>query len=203
MVTTSLTDLAWPRRTARLTIRPATPTDAATTWEIRRLPEVSEWMTVAPATVEEYAARFTEEGRLAKTLVMELHDGTLVGDLMVSVEDAWAQAEVSDRARGTQAELGWVLDPVRQGRGLATEAVQELLRLCFDDLGLRRVLAQCFADYLASWRLMERVGMRRETHTLRESLHRSRGWVDGMAYALLAEEWRNSLPAEDSPTDVR
>ena len=54
-VTTSLPDLPWPRRTARLTIRPATRADAATTWELRRLPEVSEWMTAAPPTLAEMA----------------------------------------------------------------------------------------------------------------------------------------------------
>jgi RimJ/RimL family protein N-acetyltransferase len=73
---------------------------------------------------------------------------------------------------------------------LATEAVTELVRLCFEGLGLRRVTASCFADNVASWRLMERIGMRREVHTLKESLHRSGQWLDGMSYGLLAEEWR-------------
>jgi RimJ/RimL family protein N-acetyltransferase len=36
---------------------------------------------------------------------------------------------------------------------------------------------------------MERLGMRPEQHTLKESLHRSGEWLDGMMYALLAEEW--------------
>ncbi len=31
--------------------------------------------------------------------------------------------------------------------------------------------------------------MRREQHTRRDSLHRSGEWLDGMMYALLAEEW--------------
>jgi RimJ/RimL family protein N-acetyltransferase len=36
---------------------------------------------------------------------------------------------------------------------------------------------------------MERLGMRREQYTVRESLHRELGWVDGIGYALLADEW--------------
>ena len=113
----------------------------------------------------------------------------IIGDLMLKREDAWAQTEVADLARGTQAELGWVLDPAYTGRGYATEAVRELLRYCFADLGVRRVVANCFLDNEASWRLMERVGMRRETHAVRESLHRSGQWLDSLAYAVLAEEW--------------
>jgi RimJ/RimL family protein N-acetyltransferase len=111
---------------------------------------------------------------------------------MVAIEDAWAQAEVAEQARGVQAELGWVLDPAVAGQGLATEAVQAVLRVCFVDLGLRRVTASCFADNVPSWRLMERLGMRRETHAVRESLHRNGEWLDGFGYALLADEWQRS-----------
>lgn len=187
----ALSDLAWPRRTDRLTLRPATPDDSAATWTYRRLPEVSRWLPTAPTTLEEYAAHVGTPDRLAKTLVVE-HDGHVIGDAMVAVEDAWAQVEVKERAAGVQAELGWALAPSHGGRGLATEAVRELLRLCFEDLGLRRVVASCFADNEPSWRLMERVGMRREVHAVAESLHRSGSWLDGLGYALLAEEWRDA-----------
>ena len=187
--TPSLTAVDWPVRTARLTIRPATADDAEATWRIRRIPEVSHWLTRTADDRERYTRNFADPDRLSKTLVIE-RDGVVVGDLMLLVEDAWAQTEVADRARGVQAELGWVVDPAHAGQGYATEAATALLRICFEDLGLRRVIAQCFADNVASWRLMEKLGMRRETHTVRESLHRSGEWLDGYAYAMLAEEWR-------------
>jgi RimJ/RimL family protein N-acetyltransferase len=184
-----LSAVPWPVHTERLTIRPATADDVDATWAIRRLPEVANWITSAPADRASYATAFVDPERLAKTLVIEL-DGVLIGDLMLAVEDAWGQTEVAEQARNVQAELGWVLAPEHAGRGYATEAVLELVRLCFEELGLRRVLAQCFADNDASWRLMERVGMRREMYTVNESLHRSGAWLDGMMYALLADEWR-------------
>ena len=190
--TPSLTAVDWPVRTARLTIRPATADDAEATWRIRRIPEVSHWLTRAADDRERYTRNFADPDRLSKTLVIE-RDGVVVGDLMLLVEDAWAQTEVADRARGVQAELGWVVDPAHAGQGYATEAATALLEICFEDLGLRRVIAQCFADNVASWRLMERLGMRRETHTVRESLHRSGEWLDGYAYAMLAEEWRATI----------
>ena len=49
----------------------------------------------------------------------------------------------------------------------------------------------CFAANEPSWRLMERVGMRREAHNVKDSLHRDHGWQDGYVYALLADEWRS------------
>jgi RimJ/RimL family protein N-acetyltransferase len=190
--------VSWPVRTARLTLRPAVADDLAATWEYRRLPEVSRWLTRAPTTPEEYREQFLDPDRLAKTIVVELQ-GQVIGDLMLRVEDAWAQAEVADRARGTQAELGWVLHPEHAGHGYATEAVRALIDLAFDVMGLRRVTAGCFAANEASWRLMERVGMRRETVTVRESLHRSGEWLDGMGYALLADERRSTDTAGPAP----
>jgi len=181
--------VSWPVRTERLTLRPATVGDLDATWRFRRLGDVARWLTQAPATRQDYRTRFADPGRLARTLVVELR-GEVIGDLMLQVEDGWAQAEVADRARGVQAELGWVFHPDHAGRGYATEAVRALIRVCFADLGLRRVTAGCFAANEASWRLMERVGMRREAYTVRESLHRSGEWLDGMGYALLADEWR-------------
>jgi RimJ/RimL family protein N-acetyltransferase len=188
-MTPGLDDVEWPVQTFRLTIRPAELADSEKTWTYRRLPQVGQWLSNSPRDLEEYSKWFADPGRIAKTLIIELNR-VVIGDLMLSIQDAWAQSEIEDQARGVQAELGWCLSPEHGGHGYATEAVQELMRICFDELGLRRVKADCFADNEASWRLMERVRMRRELHTIRESLHRSGDWLDGLGYALLAEEWR-------------
>jgi RimJ/RimL family protein N-acetyltransferase len=185
----TLDSVDWPVRTERLLIRPATAADVEPTWLYRRLESVSLWMTSSSTELEDYRAHFGKPERLRKTLIME-RDGAIIGDLMLAVEDAWAQAEVQDLGKGVQAEIGWCIDPAYGGRGLATEGVRALIGLAFERLELRRLTANCFADNEPSWRLMERVGMRRETHSVRDSLHRSGQWLDGMTYALLAEEWR-------------
>jgi RimJ/RimL family protein N-acetyltransferase len=175
-------------RTERLTLRPATADDADPTWKYRRLESVGEWLTEVPADLEAYrATTFANPARLAATVIVEL-DGNVIGDFMLRIEDAWAQTEVADQARGTQAELGWVLDPAYAGHGYATESVRCLLEYCFRALGVRRVVANCFLANDTSWRLMDRVGMRREGHAVAESLHRSGQWLDTVTYAVLAEE---------------
>ena len=187
--------LTWPVATERLSIRPAEVRDAEPVWSYRRLPEVYEWMTTIYDDQPAYAEKFDDPEWLSKMLVIEL-GGVVIGDLFVSVEDAYAQTEVKEQAIGSQAEIGWGLHPDHQGQGFALEAVRALLGICFDQppggLGLRRVVALCFADNEPSWRLMEKVRMRRESHTVKESLHREQGWLDGYAYGLLADEWRSS-----------
>ena len=186
---TSIEKVSWPVTTERLSIRPSVPSDAAAFHAYRRLPEVSEWLPRLSTDEAAVVERFADEDFRRRTLVIEA-DGQVVGDLYLAISDAWAQAEVQDRTVDAQAEIGWALDPAYQGRGLALEAVRRLVELCFTDLGLRRVFATCFADNTGSWRLMEKLGMRREAHNVRDSLHRDHGWLDGYTYALLADEWR-------------
>lgn len=184
-----LADLAWPRRTSRLTLRPLTVDDVDAVLAYRSDPDVGRWLGRPARSREEVMASHFTEQDLPHSLAVEI-EGAVVGDMMLVVEDAWAQRDVREQARGSVAVLAWVLSPVHHGRGLMTEAVEELLRICFEDLGVRRVRAECFALNEPSWRLMERVGMRRETHAVRDSLHRDLGWVDTLGYALLADEWR-------------
>jgi RimJ/RimL family protein N-acetyltransferase len=178
----------WPVRTERLLLRRATRDDLDATWHFRQLPEVHDWLGAATERYEAYRERYLREERLADLLVVELN-GRVIGDLIFKLADGWAQAEVADQAKDVQGELGWAFDPAFGGKGYATEAVRALVGLCFGPLRLRRVTAACFYGNEPSWRLMERLGMRREQHTVKESLHRTKGWLDGLTYALLAEEW--------------
>ena len=50
---------------------------------------------------------------------------------------AWLDVEVA--LADAEAELGWVIAPAHQGRGYAREVIEELFRLCFDDLGVQAV----------------------------------------------------------------
>jgi RimJ/RimL family protein N-acetyltransferase len=180
--------LSWPRSTERLALRPVTTDDFPALWQIRRQESVGRWMTSASQDWDRFAEVMADPDRMAKTLVI-LRDGAVIGDLMLAPEDPWAQSEVADQVKGLQAEIGWCIDPAVEGNGYATEAVRELIRICFEDLGFRRLIALAFAANEPSWRLMERVGMRREAYTVKESVHRSGEWMDGVSYAILAEEW--------------
>ncbi|MFC4138610.1 MULTISPECIES: GNAT family N-acetyltransferase [unclassified Microbacterium] len=190
----------WPVRTPRLEIRACTVDDLDAVWSYRRLPEVSHWLGRAPSTRDAFLEAYADPERLATTLAIVLLPGeeqetpVLIGDVMLRIEDGWGQAEAADQAKGVQAELGWVLNPEYSGSGYATEAMRAVIDVCFGPLGLRRVHAGCFAANEPSWRLMERLGMRREEFSLKTALHRSGEWMDGMNYGLLAEEWPVSSP---------
>jgi RimJ/RimL family protein N-acetyltransferase len=89
----------------------------------------------------------------------------------------------------SQGQTGWALGLDYQGRGLATEAAETMLEFGFVNLRLHRIYAETTTWNERSWRLMERIGMRREAR-FRESECVNGDWRDGLIYAILEAEWR-------------
>jgi len=90
-----------------------------------------------------------------------------------------------------QGEIGWALGVEHRGQGYATEAARALMDYGFNSLGRHRIHADTSSDNLASWRIMERLGMRREA-LLRGSAYEEGKWVDRYIYGMLADEWRDT-----------
>ena len=90
-----------------------------------------------------------------------------------------------------QGEIGWALGVEYRGQGYATEAARGLMDYGFNSLGLHRIHADTGCDNRASWRIMERLGMRREA-LLRGSVYEQGKWVDRYIYGMLADEWRDA-----------
>ena len=87
-----------------------------------------------------------------------------------------------------QATLGVTLARPHQRLGYATEALATLFDYVFGTMNLHRVVADTDPQNTSSWRLLERLGMRREGHT-RRSLWFKGGWADEYLFAILADEW--------------
>jgi RimJ/RimL family protein N-acetyltransferase len=180
-------------RTERLELRPVTDEDVDRILEYRNLPEVTRWLLrteVDPASFRaawRYAAEDPDDHSVAVAL-----DGVVIGTVSLEVVDGMGQPGMPSR---TEARLGYVFDPAYGGQGYATEAVTAMVAYAFDRLAVRRITAECFADNLASVRILEKVGMRREQHGVGDSWHAELGWVDGYTYALLAEaRYHGSAP---------
>jgi len=86
-------------------------------------------------------------------------------------------------------EIGWAFGRAAQGKGYATEAAEALLAYSFGTLKAHRVIATCQPENNASWRVAEKLKMRREAH-FRSALHQPSGvWWDEYFYAILADEY--------------
>ena len=85
--------------------------------------------------------------------------------------------------------LGWVLHMDYWKQGYGTELAEEIIRFGFENLGLHRIYATCYAENYGSYRVMERNNMRREAHFNKNRMGRIE-WVDEVVYGILEEEWR-------------
>lgn len=179
--------LRFPIRTARLLLRPYGREDLDYLADVTSRPEVVRYLYEEVRDRREAAAelelrsrlRFIEkEGDRILLAVERAEDGVVVGDVNLHYASV----------RHRQGEVGWVFHPDHQGKGYATEAAAEMLRLGFEELYLHRIYARCDARNTASVRVMERLGMRREAHFVENEFFKGE-WADELVYAILASEW--------------
>ena len=88
------------------------------------------------------------------------------------------------------------------GHGYAKEIFQALIRFCFQNLRLHRVNAVCNPENIASWKTLEKCGLRREALLLQKCRYVKNGitsWHDELEYAMLDSEYN---VADDSIQDV-
>ncbi len=94
-------------------------------------------------------------------------------------------------------ELGYIFNPVFHNKGYATEAAQALINYGFAHWGIHRAIAHCNPENIASWKVLEKIGMRREG-CLRKNIFFKKTadgsplWVDSFEYAILEEDMKHS-----------
>lgn len=94
-------------------------------------------------------------------------------------------------------EIGYVFNRKYQGQGFATEGAKTLIDYAFTQLGARRMIGMCSPKNDPSWKLLERLHMRREGLLLQNvSFKTDRNgepiWLDTYEYAILKAEWCNN-----------
>jgi len=190
-------DLTFPLRTPRLDLRPYEPGDLDLVRALHTREDVTRYLYWDVMTEDEVRDTLQKKiGRLALrtegnglNLVAVLREtGEVVGDT------ALFYASEAHRT----GEVGFVLKPEFQGRGLATEMATEMLRVGFEDADFHRIIGRCDARNDGSWKVMERLGMRREAHLISNEWVKGE-WCDELDYALLGDEWR--ARSVDRPED--
>ena len=169
--------------TNRLTIRRFSPDDWRDLYEY-----LSQYETVK---YEPYEI-FTEEESKREAIRRSENDafwavclkssGKLIGNIYLSEQDfeTW--------------ELGYVFNAEFLRHGYATEAARALIDYSFEEKNAHRIVAMCNPLNERSWKLLERLGMRREGF-LKQNVYfktNEQGspiWRDTYEYAVLRTEW--------------
>ena len=112
--------------------------------------------------------------------------GTLTSDCRRGLERGTGRGRVDGGKPGT-VEIGYWLIPRARGRGFASRAVALLARWALTEASLARVEALVVPDNVASQRVLEKAGFRREGH-LRSYLELERQRADALIYSLLPSD---------------
>ncbi len=99
-----------------------------------------------------------------------------------------------DANQPDQADLAYLLNRRYWNQGYATEAVRTLIDYGFEKLGLHRIYALCLPENVASWRVMEKVGMSKEAPVTRRSSFKGADQdLNYLAYAIYAPVFQKGI----------
>jgi len=183
-------ELTSPLETERLLLRAFTPEDFDAVFAMQSRPDVARYLYWEPRTepevrtslgmkVESRAIR--ADGDTLSVAAALRSTGELIGDCNLTLLSA----------EHGQGEIGFVFHPDHHGRGYATEASRQLLRIAFEDVGLHRVVGRLEARNAPSARVLEKLGMRREAHLVENEWVKGE-WQSEIVLAILDREWREA-----------
>ncbi|MFJ4715737.1 GNAT family N-acetyltransferase [Streptomyces sp. NPDC088785] len=129
-------------------------------------------------TAEGQVERITGAGSDTWLLVDRAADGIVVGRLMLN-------GIVMGPLCG--ASLGYWVDGGYAGRGLTTAAVEEIIRICRDEIGLHRIEAGTLTDNFASQRVLTKCGFERYGLSAKY-LHINGAWRDHIRFERLLHD---------------
>jgi RimJ/RimL family protein N-acetyltransferase len=168
-----------------VTIRRATSADLDFVAELYADDDVRPWLAAA--------GRYDRESVLADLERFEAEPGS--GGLMlieVDGERAGVSAWKLGYERSRIAHLGGLAIHSRfRGRRIADEAARRLQRLLILELGFHRLELEVYGFNERAQRHAERAGFVREG-VKRKAYRHGDGWVDGVCYALIAEDLTES-----------
>lgn len=178
----------YPIETERLYMRPFWDSDLEELHNFYSRPDVARYLYWEAKDLEETRqslavkvknTSFREDNSTYLLAVVLKENSALIGEVMLF------QRSIEHR----QGEIGFVFNPEYHGRGYATEAAKVMLNLGFETFNFHRIFGRCDPRNTGSWKLMERLGMRKEAHFIHNEIFKGE-WGDELYYAILENEWR-------------
>jgi RimJ/RimL family protein N-acetyltransferase len=174
--------------TERLVLRDLRPADAELMFGYHSDPTVSLYQSWEPKSVEELHSFIA---RLATMKPGTPSDWYQIGIALRStgelLGDCGLHVPAADPAA---AEIGITLAPTFQNHGYATEAMRGVIEYLFATMCKHRVFCSVDSRNLRSMALMQRVGFRQESHSIK-SLWFKGEWADDVIFAMTPGEWES------------
>lgn len=170
----------------RLTLRKMLALDAPDMYEYASRSDVTRYLTWNPHPDRSYTREYLEylgnryaAGMFYDWAIVFEPDCKMIGTCGFT----------SFNCTSDSAEVGYVINPDYWGRGIASEALELVLRFGFEELKLHRIEAKFMQENERSRHVMEKMGMTFEGY-LRESMLVKGNYVTVGVCSILASEWQ-------------
>lgn len=180
-------------KTERLVLRPVTPKDVDDIYEYSRDPDVGPNAGWKPHEDVDETLDIMHNVFLGKddTFAIVLRETKKLIGTIGLVDDP-------KRTYSGSRAIGYAIGKPYWGKGLMAEAVTEMLRYGFDDLGLKLVTAYCYPHNNRSQRVLVKNGFTLEGNLRKCTVLFDGTVLDELCYSILREEfynrwWRGNL----------
>jgi len=169
-------------KTERLLIRKVLPGDWKDLYDYLSLEEIYHFEPGTPCSIDEAKSIAAERACSNSFFAVVLKESDkLIGHLYF---------HQTQPLEWMSWELGYIFNPNYQSQGYCTEASKALIAFAFCHWNAHRICAYCNPDNHASWKVLEKLGMRREGFFKQKGFFRRDEnnqplWHDCYAYGLL------------------
>ncbi len=178
-------------KTKRLTLRPFTMSDVDGVLEYTNDPEWARYQVNIPPVpytrkdTEALVAMFSDPSKWKGILQIFAitFEGKVIGEICLNQRD-------EDRPN-ERVELTYSLSRQHWGKGLVTETARAVMNWAFQTYSFNRMYAWCDPRNIGSWRILEKLGMKREGQ-LRSHLKWNGEFRDQWYFGILRREWVSS-----------
>lgn len=174
-------------QTERLIIRHLEETDLRNFHLYRSNPEVTKYQGFDVMTIEEaqtfikdnISKRYGKAGEWVQYAIENKETEKLIGDCAIKL----------DHYDTRIAEIGITISHLEQQKGFAKETLLGILKFLFDEKNLHRVVEIVDVENIASIKLLESSGFKKEGHFIENIFFKGK-WGSEFQYAMLQKEWK-------------
>jgi len=108
---------------------------------------------------------------------------------IIEKKDATKIGNITHLLSAGEVEIGYFIVPDERNKGYATEAVMIMVDYLFLSKDIERIQAKADPENIASCKVLEKAGFKREGILRRTFFSRGK-WKDDCIYSIIREEWK-------------
>lgn len=185
--------------TERLILKAYTMEEQKRLWEILMMPEVAKYYLIIPEDRKEDLKDWSKQekfyqGYVEEALNKDIYRWSIfikeTGECIGKVSSQKASKEFDDIDDDESIRsVGWYIDPKHQGKGYGYEAATAMMDYLFRECEITSIVTSAAIDNPASWKLMEKFGMIRESEPIKVKYTYIKEKVPNYKYSINREQY--------------